>query len=81
VSLDELLESMAERERFELSRPRGLGTLAVCWAPYSPFPLHHTQADHGPVSLTDPSIPSVVKEPALVELGNQLVPPVATSLA
>jgi hypothetical protein len=35
------LESwMAERERFELSRPSGLGTLAVCWAPRSPFPLH-----------------------------------------
>ena len=30
---------MAERERFELSWPDGLGTLAVCWAPRSPFPL------------------------------------------
>jgi hypothetical protein len=33
------LRKMAERERFELSWPDGLGTLAVCWAPRSPFPL------------------------------------------
>src|SRR5437773_1944067 len=25
--------------RFELSWPDGVGTLAVCWAPHSPFPL------------------------------------------
>jgi hypothetical protein len=30
---------MGERERFELSQPYGFGTLAVCWAPHSPFPL------------------------------------------